>query len=343
MFKDFAAYRGTMTDPALTGFAWTGGAVASGGVGQPWTRPYVSFFPDHDAVFLGVGARVEGLTLASLDAEPDNSQYLTNWQLERAPYSTWSPTAYSPAREVQVGVKPDRMNRMVNGGMELFANMAPYGNMSTGWNLYQGASTGITLATHSTDGVTSGVRAQLVGATAVNTNGYLGMWKDAAINPGPAYVSADIRKNLWPVSGYDIQVMVLPLTALGGSQVGPAFSALGTALAPVVNGKIQFEFEVPEGANAVRVLIFAFSTGGTGQSLSFIVDSVFVDNGGPATYFDGTFGDDYVWENSASAHTTRSFYYENRLDRMEAIRRATRDAIPLGIGVGEPKFGVWAD
>jgi hypothetical protein len=60
------------------------------------------------------------------------------------------------------------------------------------------------------------------------------------------------------------------------------------------------------------------------------------------TYFDGGSGDDYIWEEGTTATTGRSFYYENRVERTEAMMRALQDAAPLGIGIGTPRFGVWA-
>lgn len=125
MFKDFAIYGVNpsngqpLTDPAVS-YVRNGTDVTSGHIGAAWTRPLLTFTPDRDAKYLGVGARITSPDQATIGQEYNKAQYFTKWQLERAK-SNGLPTTYGPAREVQIIVKPDLINLFPNPGFESLA------------------------------------------------------------------------------------------------------------------------------------------------------------------------------------------------------------------------------
>lgn len=60
----------------------------------------------------------------------------------------------------------------------------------------------------------------------------------------------------------------------------------------------------------------------------------------PGEYFDGSFGEDYLWEVGGIPGNSRSYYYKGRIDKHAMIKRILSTNIPLGIGIAEPQFGV---
>jgi hypothetical protein len=323
MFKDFAIYvagtDGATVDPQIS-YVRAGSELASGPVGSPWTRPHISFVPDRDGKYLSVAARVQSPATAAVGQENLNSQYFTKWQLERS-LSTFLPRDYNPAREIQVVVKADRVNLVPNPSFEV---------NTTGWS----PNANCTIA-RSTAQAYTGTASLEMTATALGNMQAYHVNNRFPVTPGSTYTAQmRYRPNTTP---RNVRVFIGWYTSAGAfisSSVGPLASevsgewvlATGTAVAP---------------SNAASGVVFSYVDAAAAGEVHYI-DAVMVEAGSEVgTYFDGTFGDDYIWENGGTAHNARSYYYENRLDRGEAIRRALIDGVPWGIGVGVAQFGVF--
>lgn len=318
MFKDFAVYDNAGTPDPVVSYVRNGAEVTSGGVGNAWTRPYMTFVPDRDSAFLAIGARVQTPNQAVAGSEHLNAQYFTQWQLERA-QASYLPRAYSPAREVQVVVKPDRLSLVVNPRGQV--GNRPSANSGT-WVTTEnvtvtGHPSAITVGTsvsptvNTQNQIASVFNVDGLGASTISRRG--GVWiKSSRGCNADAYLEGDYS---------------------GTTQI--------TAVAADV-----WTWVVTKGHGVGSFIVIVRTTSGnalTTDSVQFagaVAETTFPSN---FTYFDGSMGDDYLWESGFTSTTGRSFYYENRLDRGEATTRVIRDAVPLGIGVGAAQFGVFTD
>lgn len=318
MFKNFTL-NGADGDKAFTR---NGAFATSGGVGQAWTRPYVSFVPDRDAKYMSVGARVVSMAQATAGQEHLNAQYLTNWQLERMPPTTTQPRAYSPPREVQVFVKPDRLNYVVN---------PTFATVTTGW----AAGSGGALSRVSDGG-------NFVGEYVANGGG-----SDAVVTattiaptfPGETWtLSTDLRM-MGQSTNYRIQLRWWTAASTYISDSSIVVTAANLSLTEY--RRVSGTAVAPSNAAFVAARISPSTTLTNGNGFRF--DRVVLEKTDEVLpYFDGSLGDDYLWETGKTANVNaRSFYYEKRLDRGEAVKRAIRDAVPNGIGAGTAQFGVF--
>jgi hypothetical protein len=83
------------------------------------------------------------------------------------------------------------------------------------------------------------------------------------------------------------------------------------------------------------------STMTSGVASIFWVDGVLVEEGTAVRdYFDGSMGVDYLWETGGSANLTRSYFYENRVERSYLIRTLLDENTPLGISSAVPQYAV---
>jgi hypothetical protein len=77
------------------------------------------------------------------------------------------------------------------------------------------------------------------------------------------------------------------------------------------------------------------------QPSIYWIDGVLVEEGEAVRpYFDGSKGADYLWETGGTANLTRSYYYENRVERSYLIRTLLDENTPLGITAGIPQYAV---
>ena len=102
-FDDFAIFATSETDP-VQGHVLSVSSASTGGVGNDWTRHHVVFYPPRGAQYI-----VPYNTLVSVPAA--TPQYLDAHQMEILPFDAANtPTPYQHARELQVRVRPDRVN-----------------------------------------------------------------------------------------------------------------------------------------------------------------------------------------------------------------------------------------
>jgi hypothetical protein len=78
-----------------------------------------------------------------------------------------------------------------------------------------------------------------------------------------------------------------------------------------------------------------------GQPSIFWADAVLIEEGTAIRpYFDGSMGSDYLWEQGGSANLSRSYFYEDYVERSYLIRTLLAENVPLGITTAVPQYAV---
>lgn len=112
---DFAIYPSTaLADPADLLIS-DANAPVSGGVTQPYQRLYATFAVGKGARYVGVGAKFMSVP----NTGEGRIQYIKKVQLEKAYPGASLPTSWEPARQINVVVKPDRLNHSPNPGFSV--------------------------------------------------------------------------------------------------------------------------------------------------------------------------------------------------------------------------------
>lgn len=286
-------------------------ATNSGAVGAAWTRPYYTFTPANNARYLGVGARIAAIGL-------NEKQYLTKWMLERPEISVSTPSVYSKAREAQVLVKADTINLLANPSFE---------TNTTGWHAGTGTLTQVT--TQAYVGTASGSVAASAGGQL-----YLSNTVSLAVKGGLPYTVQGRARAA--TTGRQTQITV--------SWFDAAFAAIGVeTYSPYVmdttTGWTRLVYSVVAPPNAANLTIRYSVFGAAASEVHYFDALALTQSASAPEYFDGSTTTDAVWE--GTAHASRSHYYENRLERLPALARALKDTVPIGIGVGAARFGIW--
>jgi hypothetical protein len=98
----FSVWGLTQEDPKDF-YVQTATDLSSGNVGSPWTRMSAVFVPHRNSRYIGVGAKVYAVP----NSGAYRTQYFDKWMLEKAAVGDAVPSpSYSPAREVQVTIRP---------------------------------------------------------------------------------------------------------------------------------------------------------------------------------------------------------------------------------------------
>jgi hypothetical protein len=328
VFKDFAVYgnnsQGVRVDPATGPYTRAGVSASSGGVGNAWVRQHITFVPDRDSTYLAPAFRVLSPNQSVTNSEHLNAQYFAKFQLERSKLvSNGAPSAFSNAREVQVVVKPDRLNLVVNP--RLATN-------TTSW----AADTNCTIAQTTVSGVTG--MQMTATATAGSMSATLASANRFPVTAGVTYTG---QASWVPVSAVTRQVRVQ--FAWYDSAGALLSSSLGTYATETTGQRVRTTVTATAPTSAATAAIQPYVASPAAAEVHHVSYFVVEKGTTAGTYFDGASGDDYLWETGGTAHAARSYYYENFLDRSEAVSRALLDAVPLGIGVGVAKYGVLTD
>jgi hypothetical protein len=73
----------------------------------------------------------------------------------------------------------------------------------------------------------------------------------------------------------------------------------------------------------------------------FFVDAVMVQNGEDLQpYFDGSFGEDALWESNGTPGLARSYYYPQLVAKRHIVTEVLQQHIPLGISYATPVYAV---
>lgn len=325
-FKDFSHYPYNGVDPAMAWIGINSGTLKSAASGS-YSRPYAAFTGPLDYPVSGGALAWKraayasvGFKFASMSA--NKHQILDAVQLETLPLPATGPSAYQNARELQVIVKPTRLNYAPNPnfesgitGISAVAGASVAADSSFCWQGTQ--SLKVTVPTSVTSdagcqfqitGLIPGRRYTMSAKVAVAQNcGEVWPWTDSSNattvhSNGFRSAPADPKAPRWRT----VQV---------------TFDAVYSA--------------VWVGVNALKATMTA------GQSSIFWVDAVLVEEGESARdYFDGSMGDDYLWEQGGTANLTRSYYYENYTERSYLVRTLLEENVPLGITCAVPQYAV---
>jgi hypothetical protein len=325
-FKDFSHYPYQGVDPAMAWLGVNSGALTSAVAGS-YARQYAAFTGPADypvsaggyawkrAAYASVGFKFASMTA-------NKHQILDAIQFEKLALAGTGPSTYQNAREIQVVVKPTRLNYASNPNME----------------------SGIT-----------GYSAN--GTTTLAGDGFCWRGTQALKVTVPAGTSSDSGTafsitGLIPGRTYNLSARVA--TAQGCGDVTPwvgngaAYKASQTWRQAVDSvdpddqrwRTIWVSFTAITSSVSVGFNVVA-STMSAGLSSIFWVDGVLTEEGDTARpYFDGSMGDDYLWETGGTVNATRSYFYENRVERSYLIRTLLTENVPLGISSGTPQYAV---
>lgn len=309
---DFAFYPATEADPAMAIAVNDNNGTVSGGVGQNWTRHFMTLYAPTDnpawkrAAYAAVGLVYKAMPTATV-------QYLDDAQWEIAPIANSVPAAFSPARSIDVWVRPTRLNHCTNPSFEV--------------DLTDWFTVGGTLARITTDFAKGTACLAVTGLTFGETVTHI----VKSLTPGHTYTASAYVRSM---DGNDVGMQVNGAR----NDIGIENSAMSWDSAPLGDTpnpawrRIWVSFV----ANTTTASMQLTSFGAT----SIHVDAVMIEEGnGLKPYFDGDSGlPDYVWETGEVAGKARSYYYKDKLNRHYALGKTLRENVQLGLVVGDPIY-----
>lgn len=325
-FKDFAHYPYSGIDPAMAMIGVTSGGLTSAASGS-YSRQYAAFtgpadYPASAGAYAWKKAAyvAAGFKFASMSA--NKHQILDAVQMETLALGKTAPSAYQTARSLNVIVKPTRLNYALNPNME--SGLTGYGN--TG-------SAALTLDTFRWQGTQSLMATVPAGA---------------ASDSGAALIVS----GLVPGQKYTLSAKVAVAQSCGDIAARSGASATqhtaktwqqAAETADPANPRwrtISVTFTPSLPTVDLRVQCTA-TTMTPGVASIFWVDGVLVEEGATARpYFDGSMGNDYLWEAGGAPNHARSYYYQDRVQRSFLVRTLLDENTPLGIVSAEPKYAV---
>jgi hypothetical protein len=322
-FKDFSHYPYGGVDPAM---AWTGitsGTLKSAVAGS-YSRPYAAFTGPVDYPVSGSGYAWKRAAYASVgfkfvSMSANKHQILDAVQFEPLPLGATGPSPYQNAREIHAVIKPTRLNYASNPNFE---------SGITGYSVVQQST----------------------------------LVADAFCWKGTASLKTTVSATATADSGFSFQVTgLIPGRRYTLSARVAIATGCGNLYAWCSTGAVRitrndFRTAKTDANRRWRVLTMTFdatqstvslgidvskSTMAAGVASIFWTDGVLVEEGTAVRdYFDGSMGADYLWETGGSANLTRSYFYENRVERSYLIRTLLDENTPLGISSAVPQYAV---
>jgi hypothetical protein len=294
--------------------------TSAGGVNQPWTRINTVFVPHKKARYVGVGAKFYGVPATGVH----RNQFVKKVMLEKAYLGgTYPTTPYSAAREVEATVRPSRVNYLVNPSFEVDL---------TGW-LSGAGGTLVRDTTRARSGSASG--------------------RITAVSAGNVSVLTNVTTGGVPVTqGRSLSAKIYVQPATLTRTVRLYFQFYGPDKTALVNSTSQDTVEttndwtpallenilVPAGAGYATLVVQILGAGA--GEVHYIDNGIIEKAAKTGEYFDGSTSGDTIWEVGGTVGSTRSYLYPNRAARATAIKRILQNNVPMGIGVGDPSFGV---
>jgi len=313
-FRDFAHYGTAMVDPGkvLVGSLASGTTLDSGqpsGMRRIWcdVTPPREFLDGSGnrvwprAAFMGLGVRVNGMAANS-------AQYIDGAQVEVVPKARTGPSAYAPARSLNVVVRPDRLNYCPNPKLDVDASGYSGSGVTrvaqgSGWAAQVDGSVAASLGSAPAAGKPGQI--WTVRATVMGPKGRTATLR---IHDGDTFLNGSVT---WTFTGTPQEVTV------------PATNT-GTGSAPRLN-------------------VYPSGTWAGGDLLTLtnvLLERASSFNAQPGAYFDGGSGIDYLWDASASVGTGPSYYYRDRVTRSYLLNRLLQENCPLGVIPPVPQFAV---
>jgi hypothetical protein len=325
-FKDFSHYPYAGVDPAMAWIGINSGALQSAPAGS-YSRAYTAFTGPVDypvsgggyawkrAAYASVGFKFAGMTA-------NQHQILDAVQFEALPVGSTGPSAYQNAREIQSIIKPTRLNYASNPNFE--SGLTGYG--PTGQ------------ATHAADAYCwQGTQALKVTVPASATADSGLSFQVTGLIPGRTYtMSARVAiaqgcGDIAPWSGTGSVKLGSVKWTQAANRTDPAKKRWRT---------MYITFTTPSSSLYIGMNVLK-STMTSGTASIFWVDGVLVEEGTAVrSYFDGSMGEDYLWEQGGSPNLARSYFYENYVERSYLIRTLLEENVPLGITAAVPQYAV---
>ena len=336
LFKHFAHYDVNGVDPALALVAGQTSGVAAYDASTPSNFRRVSAavvvpndYPVSDgygwkqAAFVGVGARVKSMAAG-------NFALFDAAQVELAQNKNVAPSAYAPARALVCNVRPNRLNLGWSKG-------------SLGWSA--NPATGQTWSPIS-----------VVPSGAPDDNGaYLTMTTTAVgTSPGGGFAFVGNTSNHYvpvvPTLPYSFREMLR--TSHDGMSVNylvrfydVTSTVIGSTSKTITLSANTWTEARLDGlvapAGAFRAVLSMYANGTWAVNDTYDVAGLIIEQAETAgPYFDGGFGNDYLWEQGAAAGAGRSYYYKDYLSRSYLLKQVLVENSPLGTTPAVPQFGI---
>lgn len=325
-FKDFSHYPYAGIDPAMAWIGINSGALQSAPAGS-YTRAYTAFTGPLDYPVSGGGYAWKRAAYASVgfkfqSMSVNKHQILDAVQFEALPVGSTGPSAYQNAREIQSIIKPTRLNYATNPNFEGgLTGYSPTGQ-----------------ATHTTDSFCwQGTQALKVTVPTTATQDSGLSFQLSGLIPGRIYTMSAhvaIAQGCGTVSAWSGSGSVQGTTVTweqAANRMDPANKRWRTV-------SVTFTASTSSPSVGVNVLRNSMTPG---TASIFWVDGVLVEEGAAVrSYFDGSMGSDYLWEQGGSPNLTRSYFYENYIERSYLIRTLLEENVPLGITAAVPQYAV---
>jgi hypothetical protein len=325
-FKDFAHYPYSGTDPAMAMIGATSGSLSSAAAGS-YNRQYAIFTAPADypvsqggkawnrAAYASVGFKFSGMTI-------NKHQLLDAIQVEAVPVGATGPSAYESTRQIQVVVKPTRLNYAPNPNFETsLANYASTGQATKALDAFCWQGTQSMKVT--------------VPSTATSDSGW--SLPVSGLIPGRQYV---LSARVAIAQGCGDVVPWCGGTSVGGEQISWREAESTTDPSNQRWRTVSVAFTAT-GTNVYVGMNVTTATMTPGTASIFWVDGVLVEEGTtPLPYFDGSMGTDYLWESGGSPNLSRSYFYENRIERGYLVQTLLDENTPLGIAAAVPQYAV---
>ena len=318
--SEFAVWPSTALDDPVNAYVDSVTVATAGGVTQPAGRISATIaLNPATSRFLGVGGRWVNV--------PDSSGikyncYTKNVQVEAAPVDATMPSTFESARQINVYVKPDRINLSTNPGFIID---------TTAFTSSLNTTVGRVARTSMASGWAGTLTAVAAGNMAAHTD-VAGGANNIPVRGGEYYT----------VSGYFEPGSTRRNVHIDYAFVDSAGASLGVVSTPSVQERgeptrVSFTAKAPSNAVSMR-LIYAVDSAALGEVHYF--GSLLVEKGTTlGAYFDGSSNADTIWRKGGTTGKTMSFLYKDRAARYAAILRILETNAPMGIGVGDPIFG----
>lgn len=308
-FEDFAIFEwdtaaSYFADDPVDGYVTTDNIGAVTGVGDlttAWTRHYRVFYPPKSARYA-----VPHLALGSVAA--GKSHFFDAFQMEVLPLAhAASPSAFEPARQINVKVRPAAKNFSTNPSFEV--------------DLTDWAAGGSVLPA-----LTRVVNRPKFGGACLQVT-----WANAGTQPSAQHTltGLDVGRTYWASMWLRVPTgsPMCQVTVAGTGKFSPPTSVWGQWQ------RVWLQFTATSTTHLFQVWPMRAPVSG---------EQVFVDgcmvSESLVDYFDGSFGADYLWKQGGVPHKTQSYYYPDRSNRHYILVRTLQENVALGVSVSSPEY-----
>lgn len=294
------------------------GAISgSGNISSAWTRHYRVLYPPKTARYI-----VPKIVTGSIGV--NKGLYLDAFQMEMLDVNdSPAPTTWVPPRHIHARVQPTRLNYSTNPSFTVSAA-----------NLSKAAS--VTLTRDPTKAYTGQAALKIEVATPgapvwVRENSVLD------ISEGE-YLAVSFRSYADVTLSGSYQILLRWLTKTD--------VPVGLAYGSTIHNRTGIDWDLqsvvaraPAGTDQAYVDL-VYSATAPAVADTFWIDAVLIEKAAQVgTYFDGSSGADYLWQQGGTPGLTRSYYYADRVKRHYILERTLRENVPLGVSIADPEYG----